>query len=767
MYFAVMIKILSISTFVTVFFFSFLHILFPLPDDIEYSTTITDRKGNLLHAFLTKDDKWRMHVSLEDISPLLRRTIVYKEDKYFYRHFGVNPFAITRAFVNNLFQRKHTSGASTITMQVARALERKPRNYFNKLTEIFRAYQLELKYNKNEILQLYCNLVPYGGNIEGIKAASYFYLKKDPDHLSLAEITALSIIPNRPSSLAPGKHNTRIQQERNRWLNRFAAEKIFTRKEIADALAEPVGMSRTGAPKNAPHLSWHLKKTAPGPAIVSTIDPGIQAKSEKIVSDYCRSLKLKNIHNAAVVIIDNRTHEVITYIGSSDFRDTNDGGQVNGINAIRQPGSTLKPLVYGMCIDEGFLTPKAVITDVNVNYEGYAPENYDRRFNGYVTVEYALAHSLNIPAVKSLNMIGKDRFVHALAQCDFSQIKKDRGKLGLSMILGGCGTTLMELAGLYSAIANEGKYHRPKLTTSTPEDAGTSILSKSASFMISEILSGVDRPDFPLNWQSTERMPKIAWKTGTSYGRRDAWSIGFNKKYTVAVWTGNFSGTGVPELSGSEIATPLLFRIFNTIDYDSDQDWYSQPADCDFRVVCPETGKPPADFCLNRITDYFIPLISSAAVCDNRKEIALSPDGSTSYCKHCLPASGYRKKWFRITSPEMQNWMEERNMAYDRMPPHYAGCEEVFRNGKPAILSPRGGVEYLISKKDPEALQLQCRAGDDVSKIFWYIDNRFYKSADASMPEYFVPNEGPVKISCTDDKGRNRDVWITVKYVDL
>ena len=760
-------KRLFVTTAAIGIIFLLLNWFFPLPDHIEYSTIVTDSKGDVVHAFLTKDEKWRMKTELEEISPLLRKTIVEKEDKYFYSHPGINALAISRAFVKNILKWKRTSGASTITMQVARALEPKRRTYFNKLIEMFRAVQLEVKYSKNEILQLYLNLVPYGGNIEGVKSASILYFKKNPDHLSLAEITALSIIPNRPSTLVMGKHNDRIVQERNRWLQQFAKDKVFTQKEIQDAISEPLTATRGTIPQLIPHLAWKLKQQG-GDIFKTNIELNTQLKTEKLVADYTRILTLKNIRNAAVIIINNQTHNVITYVGSANFTDTIDAGQVNGAKAIRQPGSTLKPLLYGLCIDEGLMTPKTVITDVAVNYSGYAPENYDKQFNGYVTMEYALEHSLNIPAVKGLQWLGKDAFIEKLGACNFEQIKKDQRKLGLSMILGGCGATLEELTGMYTIFANNGKFAAPKYTqTPTQAGKGVTILSEAATFMINETLSKVNRPDFPLNWQSTEHMPKIAWKTGTSYGRRDAWSIGYNKKYTVGIWTGNFSALGIPELSGANIATPLLFKIFNTIDYDSDEEWFTQPKDCDIRMVCSETGLPPGEHCTNTVTDYFIPLISSTQLCYNMQEVALSADEKISYCKTCMPASGYKKKWYRIVTPDMQRFYEERHMAYEHMPPHNPACERVFKEGGPAITSPRNGSEYFISKKHPEPLQLSCNVGNDVHKVYWYINDQFYKADVAHNRQFFIPDEGPVKISCTDDKGRNRDVWIRVKYVNL
>jgi len=756
---------MSIAGVVVLFFL--LNWLFPLPDQVEYSTIVTDNKGEVIHAFLTRDQQWRMKTELGEISPLLRKTIIEKEDRYFYRHPGVNPFAMARAFFKNILHGHRTSGASTITMQVARSLEPKRRTYWNKTVEVFRAFQLEWKYSKDEILQLYLSKVPYGGNIQGVKSASILYFKKNPDHLSLAEITALSIIPNRPSSLVMGRNNDRIVEERNKWLHRWSAEGVFTPAEIADALAEPLTASRGTVPGYIPHLAWKLKKKGE-PIIHTYIEMNKQLKIEKLVKDYSRTLALKNIHNAAVIVLDNQTHHIISYVGSADFHDSSDGGQVNGAAAIRQPGSTLKPLLYGLCVDAGLLTPKMTITDVPVNYEGYAPENYDRKFNGYVTMEYALGHSLNIPAVKSLKMLGKDKLVRKLSECDFRQVSRDQRKLGLSMILGGCGATLEELTGLYSIFSNDGKYVRPMMTTSADSGArATRILSPAAAFIIDQTLSKVNRPDFPLNWESTVHLPKIAWKTGTSYGRRDGWSIGYNKKYTVGIWVGNFSGLGIPEISGANVATPLLFTVFNTIDYDDELPWFSQPPDCDVRMVCAETGLPPAGFCGHLVTDYFIPLVSPVKKCDNKAEVFVSADEKVSYCRSCLPPAGYKKKLYLMVPPEMKEYYETNRIVYQKIPPHNPQCEKVFREGGPVVMSPSNGGEYLINRKDPEPLQLRCRVSNDVGKVYWYINDKFYKAGEAGSREFFVPDEGPVKISCTDDKGRNKNIWIRVRYVNL
>ena len=761
-----LVKRFVILSFALFAFFLLLNLFFPLPDKVDYSVVVRDANGEVVNAYLTKDEKWRMKTELNEISPLLRKTIIAKEDQYFYSHPGVNPLAVARAAVNNVFQLRRTSGASTITMQVARALEPRRRTVWAKLVQMFRAFQLEWKYSKDEILQLYLNFVPYGGNIEGVKAASVLYFNKAPDHLSLAEITALSIIPNRPSSLVIGKSNEIVVKERNRWLKKFAEDGVFTVQEIKDAESEPLTAYRRTVPHFIPHFAYKLKRQTSDYNIKTNIVLNTQLKIEKLTEDYVRGLKLKGIRNAAVVVIDNKTHKVVSYVGSAGFADTTDGGQVNGAVAVRQPGSTLKPLLYALCMDEGLATPKLMMNDVPVNYAGYAPENYDKSYRGAVTMEYALEHSLNIPSVRSLKQLGKEKLIQKLVAADFKQIQKDQHKLGLSMILGGCGASLEELTGLFSAFANSGTYISPKYTQGAASHR-MQIVSPEAAYLITDALSKVNRPDFPLNWTATERMPKIAWKTGTSYGRRDAWSIGYNKNYTVGVWCGNFSGVGVPDLSGSNTATPLLFKIFNTIDYDSNADWYSPPTGCELRQVCSETGLPPGPHCTNLISDYFIPLVSSSQTCGHVQEIKVSPEGNVYYCDACAPVNGYRKQLFKVTAPELQDYLSQTGVSYQNIPQHNPSCERIFKGEGPSITFPQAGAEYFISKKDPEPLQLTAMVSADVSKVYWYINDQFYKAANKGEKQFFVPEEGAVKISCSDDKGRSKTIMIRVKKVDL
>ncbi len=740
--------------------------LFPFSIPENYSTVILDREGNLMNAYLSSDDKWRMKTELEEISPLLRETIIHKEDKHFYYHPGIDIFAISRAFVKNIIRFKRTSGASTITMQVARLLEPKPRTYWNKCIEAFRAVQLEWHYSKDEILQAYINRLPFSGNIEGIKSAAWIYFQKSPNHLSLAEITTLTIIPNRPSSLVLGKKNDEIIQARNQWLRKFAEEKVFDHEIIQLALEEPLLAYRSALPRQAPHFSYQLKKRNTF-NIQSTLYQPFQYNIEQMVSDYVRSMRLQGIEQAAVVVIDNSTREILAYTGSADFSEDRFSGQVDGAKAIRQPGSTLKPFVYAMAIDEGMATPRSIITDVAVNYQGYTPENFDKKLNGFVSLEYALGNSLNIPAVKTLHQVGKAPFLEMLKEAGFRQIARDEKKLGLSVILGGCGTNLLELTNLYSTLANGGMYHPLKYTVTDTLGSASRLWSNAASFMIHEVLTKIQRPDFPLHWQATDKLPQIAWKTGTSYGRRDAWSIGYNQKYTVGVWLGNFDGSGVHGLQGAITATPLLFRIFNQIDYNSELGWFEMPEDCDIRLVCAETGKLPTDQCTQIVNDYYIPFRSSNAYCDAYEWVYLNTHETLSYCVHCMPAAGYRKKWMRRLSAEMQQYFTSTGIPFEKIPPHNPQCEIISKHSGPLITSLQAGEEYLLSRNNPEPLQLKAEVANDVYQIYWYINDEYFKAALPGERLYFQPLEGMNKITCVDDRGRSKTIWIRVTQVSI
>ncbi|CAN5168686.1 penicillin-binding protein 1C [soil metagenome] len=783
---------------VAILIFFGLDFFFPIQTNIPYSTIVTAQDGSILHAFLSRDDKWRMYAELPEITPTLREAILFKEDKYFWYHPGFNPVALLRAIGRNLLTGRRTSGASTITMQTVRLLEPRERTYGSKLIELFRAIQLEVHYSKDEILQLYLNLIPYGGNIEGLKSASLLYFGKPPVLLSLAELTTLTIIPNRPSSLRLGVHNALVVQERNRWLTRFRSARLFDETAITDAIDEPLTAYRREAPQLAPHLSRRLRAENPNaPIIHSTLNPTAQSTTERLVQHYADRLRASNIHNAAVLIVDNQSQEVIAYVGSSDFGNTFDGGQVDGVRAVRSPGSALKPVLYGLAFDAGIITPKTKLADVPTNFSGYEPDNYDRRFNGPVTAEFALANSLNIPAVALLKEIGTPSLVSTLRKAGFSTIKKQAKELGLSMILGGCGVTLEEMTRLYTGLANGGKLAPLKLAIdSTPPPTpplkqgegakqqvhsspfprggaggGVNLLSPEAAYLVTHTLTQITRPDLPNNFDNSYHLPRVAWKTGTSYGRRDAWSIGYNQRYTIGVWVGNFSGVGVAELSGANTATPLLFQLFNVLDYNSPSGWFKAPKTATklaMRLICPETGDIPGEFCINPVADYCIMGVSRYRRCQHRKAVFTNAAGTISYCAQCRPDSGTIARSYLNLSPEVAAFYQSRHIPFEAVPPHNPGCERVFGStgasqAGPLITSLNDGSDYFINAKYPAEMELGCVAANDVQTVFWYLNDKLYRRAKPTEAVFFRPRPGTLKVSCADDKGRSRDIRLVIK----
>jgi penicillin-binding protein 1C len=779
-----------------------LNLLFPLPPAPRYSPIVLAADGTVLHAFLNPTQKWRMKTELAEITPALQQAIINKEDRYFRYHFGVNPLAILQAAGRNMFKSGRTTGASTITMQVARLLEPKERTFGNKLKEMLRAMQLEAHYSKAEILQLYLNLVPYGSNIEGVKSAALLYFQQPPDYLSLAQTVTLAIIPNQPRVLVLGKNNGRILTERNRWLRQFQQQHLFPDQDIEDAINEPLDAQRHAAPTLAPHLARRLVTKFPGqPIIHSTLRRAPQAKAEDLTKNYVRRLHELGISQAAVLVVNNRTRAVEAYVGSADFQDAASSGQVDGVRAIRSPGSTLKPFLYALAVDRGIVTPKLKLPDVPTNFSGFRPENFDKSCAGEVTVERALTYSLNIPAVRVLAEVGVPTLTDKLRQAGFKSVAKAAPLLGLSTILGGCGATLEELTGLYAALADGGRYRALRLTsppneTSPPrppspkkrgepngggktgassllergsggEVPGERLVSPAAAFLITDILAQRTRPDLPMGYQNSRHLPKIAWKTGTSYGRRDAWSIGYNKDYTIGVWVGNFSGQGSPALTGADIASPLLFDLFNALAYNSPNNWAVPPAALDFRLVCAETGLVPGEHCPNQLIDYYLPGVSTARHCEHQKEVLVSGDGAISYCRACVPATGFRRQLFRNPLPEVLAFREAQGLPSSRLPPHNPACQLVRGTDSGAgaalaITSPLDHAEYVLDRKEKQQMLLSCAAGSEVRQVFWYVNDRFLRAAAATERVFFRPPSGTVKISCADDHGRNVDIQLQV-----
>ncbi len=752
------VSLFAIGILSLIFFISFYF--FPLPEFKNFSKTVYSSDSTLIAAYLTEDDKWRLRTRLNEVSPELIKAIIKKEDKYFYWHPGFNPFAIARAMFQNIYKGKRVSGASTITMQLARILEPSERNYYNKLIELLRAVQLEMHFSKDEILEMYLSYLPYGGNIEGVKSASFVYFDKAPEKLSLAQAITLAVIPNDPNKYRLDKNVVELINKRDRWIYKFSEEKIFSEKQLTDAKNEILISQRFSLPHKAPHFSYLVSNNYKSDQLFTNLDLKIQTIAEDLLLNYVNRNYGKGITNGALVIVDNKDNSVKAYCGSANFYDELYSGQVNGITAVRSPGSTLKPALFAQAFDLGLLTPQMKLNDIPTDFSGYEPENYDLEFNGPVSASFALVNSLNIPAVELLQKTGFNRFVNLLSNSGFAEISKQKKFLGLSTILGGCGVKHEQLIRLFTAFANEGKLRKLNYLKNE-NDKGKKIFSEEASYLIAEILSQNERPDFPVELIELAGVPRIAWKTGTSYGKRDAWAIGFNKNYTISVWMGNFNGKGSPYLSGSEMAVPLLFELFKAIDK-KNNGWFQYPLDLLTRKVCRETGLIAGDKCESIIDDYWIEDVTHQKTCNLYKEIFVSKNHEKEYCPDCLPEKNYEKVSFAFYKPELALWFEKNNINYNKPPKHNSDCQFMLTKGGPKIISPAEDYEYLVEENTSQEILLQAASNNNISYHYWFINDEFYKKSKPGEKLFFNPDEGEIKITCLDDRGREESIFINV-----
>jgi penicillin-binding protein 1C len=554
-----------------------------------------------------------------------------------------------------------------------------------------------------------------------------------------------------------------ILRKRNYWIEKYREEKIFPVSDLNDALNEPIENNRYAIPVSAPHFSYFIKENFNGDIINSTLDPAIQHTAENILQRNVKKVFYKGITNGAVLVIDNKTSSVVAYCGSADFYDAGSFGQVNGITAIRSPGSTLKAALYAYAFDEGNLTPQMKFADIPTDFHGYQPENYDLKFYGNVSTEFALVNSLNIPAVKLLEKVGLDNFTNFLERCGFNQIQNQKNRLGLSLILGGCGTNLQELTRLFAAFAKDGKLYQLNFIQNEKDGNSEQIFSNESSYLIASILSGINRSDIA-DLSNYSRLPKLAWKTGTSYGKRDAWAIGFNPNYTIGVWMGNFNGVGSPNLSGAEVAVPLLFDLFNAIDYNADVKWFDQPEDLYKREVCSESGLIPSNYCLNTITDFAIKDRSHNETCNIHKPVYVNIDETIQYCTGCLPSSNYKKIVYPVYQPELTVWLSQNKNDFKIPPAHNSECTAKFAEAGPKILSPSEDYEYFLEENSGQEILLLAASDSRVKTHYWYVNGKFYSKCKPGERVFLHPDEKQLNINCLDDKGRNGRVSVNIKF---
>jgi penicillin-binding protein 1C len=588
----------------------------PLGRDITYSTLVTDRDGRLLRPFITRDGYWRLPLSSDEVDPRFLGMLIAYEDKRFYEHRGVDPRALARAAWQALTHGRIVSGGSTLTMQVARLLEPRPgRRLADKLAEIIRALQIERRLTKKEILDLYLRLAPYGGNIEGLRAATLAYFGKEPKRLSTAESAMLVALPQAPESRRPDRRPRLAAAARNRVIIRLRNDGIINADQAEAAAAEEAPKGRLAFPMFAAHVAERLARAAPDGAVEqTTIARALQASLETLARD--RALAIGSGVAAAILVVDNETGEVRAHVGGTGYFDSVRAGQMDLALALRSPGSTLKPFIYGLAFEDGIVHPETLIDDRAVRYGAYAPENFDDTFHGTVTVRTALQQSLNVPALQILNAVGPSRLMARIQNAGVKLVLPQNAGPGLAVGLGGAGVRLTDLATLYVALARGGKPAALSWRTGERRNAPPlrRLFEPVAAWMIADVLKGAPAPENAMGGQ-------IAFKTGTSYGYRDAWAVGFDGATTIAVWVGRPDGAAVPGVVGRLAAAPILFEAFQRLGALRKPLPPAPPG-----TVIARTGELPA--ALQRFRPGALPEVASIAEGEAPPAIAFPPDGA-------------------------------------------------------------------------------------------------------------------------------------------
>nr|WP_238344604.1 peptidoglycan glycosyltransferase PbpC [Pseudomonas lactis] len=564
----------------------------PLPQD-DLARVVLAEDGTPLWRFADANGVWRYPVHTSDVSPYYLDALLTYEDRWFYQHPGVNPLALVRATWQNLSGARVVSGGSTLSMQVARLLDPHSRTLHGKLRQLWRTAQLEWHLSKDEILNLYLNRAPFGGTLQGVAAASWAYLGKSPSQLTHAEAALLAVLPQAPSRLRPDRHPQRAQEARDKVLRRLAEFKVWPQSAVDEALEEPLLLAPRLEPSLAPLLARRLNRPDSPPLIRTTLDATLQRRLEDLLLGW--RARLPEHTSAAILVVEEESMAVRAYLGSVDINDTKRFGHVDMISALRSPGSTLKPFLYGMALDDGLIHSESLLQDVPRRYGDYRPGNFSMGFTGAVPASTALSSSLNLPAVQLLEAYGPKRFAAQMRIGGMPLALPALAEPNLALILGGAGSRLEDLVSGYSALARDGKSATLRLQ---PDDTlrERPLLSPGAAWIVRRILSGQARPDRDPRAELVQR-PVLAWKTGTSYGFRDAWAIGVGPRYLIGVWIGRPDGTPVPGQFGLASAAPLMLQVHDVLTNRDSQRGISAPvkpvpANIGVAAICWPLGQP-------------------------------------------------------------------------------------------------------------------------------------------------------------------------------
>ncbi|WP_285907075.1 penicillin-binding protein 1C [Pseudodesulfovibrio pelocollis] len=742
--------------------FLVLDALFPLPAgwlDAPSGTRLLDRSGTELRRFPASDGQWRFPVTLEEVSPALVTALVESEDRWFFVHPGVNPLAVLRAAWTNAASGRVVSGASTIPMQLARMADPGPRTLRRKLIESFRALQLGLTRSKTQLLEAYLNTAPFGGNIVGVGAAARIYFGKPPDRLSLGECALLAVLPRAPNRYDPSRHPEAAMTVRDQVLTLLAKRKAVDADEAARAMRQPMVAQRRPSPMLAPHFCLLTRaRLGAEPVIATSLDLARQRTVERLLARHVERLRDLGIGNGAVVVLDRTSREVLALAGSADFADDRRQGQVNNALAPRSPGSTLKPLLYALAFDRGLAVPGSRLLDVPVDYAGYAPENYTGIFSGRVTTAEALTRSLNVPAVRLLASTGLRDFHALLRQGGLETIDRPATSYGLPLVLGACEVRLVDLTNVYATLAQGGE-HRPwRVTPPAMPEAGSSessgsgaasgpsaqLFSPEAARVIATMLTEVTRPDMPDSWRLTRDRPAAAWKTGTSFGHRDAWAVGFGPTLAVGVWVGNPDGTPVKGISGAVHAGPIFFDVLRALDQPGRDLRLPEAPALRSVTLCAASGLPAGTDCPATVESPAGPTLALPRCAEHRRVLVDSATGlrlEGSCLTAPVPGGRAVAREVQTVPPELAAWLAAQGKPVPGLPALSPLCPDVPEGLGPAILSPSPATPYILRHDAPahhQQVALRAAPADPGDSLWWYVDGRFLGVVHGSSYEYIT-----------------------------
>lgn len=746
----------------------------PLPQTNNgYATVVTARHGQPLRAFADNNGVWRYPIKPADVSPLYLEALLNYEDRWFYQHPGVNPLALIRAAAQALWHGEIISGGSTLTMQVARLLDPHPKTIRGKLKQIFRALQLEWHYSKAEILTLYLNRAPFGGPLEGVQAASFAYLDKSAAELSHAEAALLAVLPQAPSRLRPDRHPQRAQAARDKVLKRLATFGVWDKTMVDDARIETVIADFHPRPMLAPLLARRLKATRGIAVIHTTLDFELQSNLE----DYFRQIAATQPPQSSIaaLVVDNATLAVRAYIGSADFNNASRAGHVDMLQAQRSPGSTLKPFLYGQALEDGLIHSASLLVDAPQRFEDYRPGNFNRLFAGPLTVTQALQRSINLTAVDVLDRLGPTHFVARLRRGGLPLKLPPHQAPNLSVILGGVGTTLEHLVGAYTALARGGKAGKPRLYDSAPI-VEYPMLEPGAAWIIRQILQNQRRPDLPAGAMQIDARRRVAWKTGTSYGARDAWAVGVTDSYTVGVWVGRPDGAALPGQFGAATAAPLVFAVIDSLPA-QDTAGFSQPDSVSRTVICwplgLEKNTTPAALCQREFNAWVLDGAVPPTLPDrhnqnwvaNPVQVLINPANQKLVTPNCEVANAQEKtiaRWPQAVLP----WLTESERAHATIPPLDPACGIVAQGHTESVeiisLDPEVIIQPPPGSQRAPTVELVARGGR--GHLYWLITGKMIAQGKIDEPQrHTFTQTGRHEITVFDRSGNYDSVVVTVR----